>query len=107
MTDEYISDPAHPVEEYREPTKRELKHGIDSLAELAAARYDEVRKLRARNAILEGRLLACHKERDDYQAVSVRLLGELKAAQDMARLPDFTIMPPAHETFADKWRQQE
>ncbi len=80
MTEEYISDPAHPVEECREPTKAELKHGIDSLAELAAARYDENKKLRAE-------LEAC-------EAANAHLLAQsrIKAA------PDYQ---------AGKWRQHE
>jgi hypothetical protein len=83
---EYISDPAHPeynvVTDCREPTEDDLEFAFDNSLLLVRCLKDELAKERRKNAELEGRLKACQDECENYQAVSVRLLGELKAAQD-------------------------
>ena len=88
------------VTDCREPTLEECKGAVATLADMVTGRNAELKKLRSRNAILEGRLESCRKERDDYQAVSVRLLGELKTAQDGQKHPAIDFYPEA-------WRQQE
>ena len=98
---EYITEPFHPPTPYidnPEPdyTPEQVEHALDNAVLLVRTLKTEIRRLRhmitARNATIDGlhkycaglenRFDACHQERDDYQAVSVRSLGELKACQD-------------------------
>ncbi len=75
------------VTDCREYAPEQVEHAFDSAILLVHILKTEIRRLRQK----------C----DDLEAVSVQLLGELKAAQDGEKQPAIEVTYPEH------WRQQE
>ena len=91
-----------------EYTPEQYESAIDRLTDMVTGRNALLKKRLAKILLLEGRLLACHKERDDYQAVSVRLVGELQDCEAAnARLLAESRIKEAPDYQAGGWRQHE
>lgn len=115
---------AEKIEPEPEYTPAQVEHAFDNSMLLVRVLKTEIYQLRgelqaceAANKLsligvnkalqLRAELQTCRKERDAYQAVSVRLLGELKAAQDGTGYAPGRIVSADDWLMDDEWSQQE